>query len=522
MTAAIGEEPELLGRGSYWAIIDVDPTGHIVAAGFENGVVALFDADTRRELRRWKAHLRLAAPAFSPDGMELATAGSDSVVRIWSLPEGRLKTTLRGHRLRVYNLAHSRDGRRLVTGSGDHTATVWDLENGVALSSFSEHRGIPSKLAFHPDGRSIITSGTEGRVMVWDAVTGGRTAEFHGHRGDVMSLAITPDGREVVTGEFDGTIRKWAWGTDDVGVFRSNEVGSLSADVFTLPDFDVDPSGRYLATFNGLSFPEGRVLMVQDVHHHPASQLPSIPFLSAVTFGDSTTILTATERGNITRRQVTDGDLSEIDFVTAERPVFSLAFDRGRGILASGEDDGFISLRTFPLTEPLQSWRGHDAAVRVLEFNASGTILASADSTGRVRLWSPATGDSMAVLPSLESAVTDMAFHPREQVLAITTAAGAALLWRLGRGGACDTLLADGSGAASVIFDREGRRIVLGNDDGLIHFLDFERRSPIVKLHGHLARVTALRFSPDGRTLTSCSFDGTMRIWDTGSAAANP
>lgn len=515
VTAAIGEEPELLGRGSYWAIIDVDPTGYIVAAGFENGEVALFDARNRRELRRWKAHFRLTAPAFSPDGMDLATAGSDSVVRIWSLSDGRLKRTLRGHRRRVYNLAYSQDGRRLVSGSSDHTVTVWDLETGLALSSFSEHRGIPSKLAFHPNGRSVLTAGTEGRVMVWDAATGGREAEYHGHRGDVMSVGISPDGRTAVTGEFDGTVRTWRWGTDDVRVFRSTEFGSYSADVFTLPDLDVDPSGRYLATFNGLSFPEGRVLMIRDTLGRSTVHLNTMPYMSALAFEDSATILRATERGVIERLKLTETRLCEPDSIVVDRPVFSLAIDRQHGVLASGEDDGVISLFRLPSRERLRSWKSDLAAIRVLEFNAPGTVLASADSAGGVRLWDATTGDLLGGLSSLESRVMDLAFHPRDPVLIIATEAGAALLWSFELGGACDTLHANGSGVASVLFDREGRRIVLGNGDGLIHLLDFERRSPVVRLHGHLARVTGLRFSPDGSTLYSCSHDGTMRVWDT-------
>ncbi len=523
MTASIGGPPELLGRGSYWAIVDVDPGGRMVAAGFENGEVALFDADSRRELRRWKAHHRLAVPAFSPDGTELATAGSDSVVHVWSLQDGGLKATLRGHRRRIYSLAYSWDGRRLVTGSSDGTATVWSLDTGQAVTSFSEHRGVPSKLAFHPDGRSILSAGTEGRLLVWDAITGGRKGEFHGHCSDVTTLVISSDGGSVVTGEADGTVRKWRWGTDDVRVLRGLSAGSQTADIFPLTDFDMDPEGRIMVTFNGRTFPEGRALMVREAFGGERLRY-GFPFLSALTLIDSTAAVIGTERGEIIVFSFAGGESQWTLRTTVEAtgPVTALAFHPTRSLVACAEGDGVISLRTLPDLTAIRTWKGHATPVTSLEFNTPGTLLASADGAGGVRLWNPATGDSLAGLPPPGSGITDMAFHPAHRVLAITTVGGTALLWPFERAGArCDTLMAAQRGAACVTFDREGRRLVVGNQDGMISLVDFERRTPIVRLHGHLSKVSAVRFTEDGNTLVSSSFDGTLRVWDTGSVGPN-
>ena len=41
------------------AFVDAHPDGQLVAAGFDDGQVVLYDAASRRELRRWQAHSRL-------------------------------------------------------------------------------------------------------------------------------------------------------------------------------------------------------------------------------------------------------------------------------------------------------------------------------------------------------------------------------------------------------------------------------------------------------------------------------
>jgi WD40 repeat protein len=65
------------------------------------------------------------AVAFTPDGTTLAAAGSDRVIRFWSLPEGRFLGGLEWHVGPVADLAFSPDGKLLASAGDDALVRLW-------------------------------------------------------------------------------------------------------------------------------------------------------------------------------------------------------------------------------------------------------------------------------------------------------------------------------------------------------------------------------------------------------------
>ena len=63
------------------------------------------------------------------------------------------------------------------------------------------------------------------------------------------------------------------------------------------------------------------------------------------------------------------------------------------------------------------------------------------------------------------------------------------------------------------LFSGDGKLLAAGNDVGLVHVFDIETTTMIASLAGHEARIAALAFFPDGRTLAVASRN-TIRIWD--------
>ena len=130
------------------------------------GEVTLWDADTFEQLRMFDAHPNaVLGIALGPDGL-LATAGVDATAKLWDLPSGEERLTLRGHDAPVRQVAISPDGSRIATASDDGTARLWDATSGRELLVLTPHDGLVYGVAFSPDDRLLATAGPDGTVAL--------------------------------------------------------------------------------------------------------------------------------------------------------------------------------------------------------------------------------------------------------------------------------------------------------------------------------------------------------------------
>jgi WD40 repeat protein len=235
-----------------------------------------------------------------------------------------------------------------------------------------------------------------------------------------------------------------------------------------------------------------------------------VPGVAMAAFVDTTTFVVGDAGGRL-RTIASWVTLSVVD--AYDGPVLSVAASPGTGRVASLGESGRIRLWAVPGLEPLREWTAPGTEVRSIAFDPTGTRLASGGTDGLVRIWDPETGTLVDSLACPASGVIQLALQPSGLLVAAATVGGAVVLLDPARS-APDTLLANGDAGLSVAFSRDGERLAVGSHDQMIYLFDVARRSPILRLHGHIARVSAVHFLPDGRTLLSASHDGTIRLWD--------
>ena len=63
--------------------------------------------------------------AFSPNGKIVADGYRNGIINLWDAITGELLETLNGHSSDVFSVVFSQDGRSLASGSNDKTINIW-------------------------------------------------------------------------------------------------------------------------------------------------------------------------------------------------------------------------------------------------------------------------------------------------------------------------------------------------------------------------------------------------------------
>ena len=182
----------------------------------------------------------------------LATASDDKTVRLWSLPDGKLKQVIRlpigeGDAGKIRATSLSPDGRWLAAGGSDaayektrkHSLTIVDLSSG-AIRRDGAFEEVINRIAFSADGRRVAVGprGDNG-LRVLDTATGVELLADRDYGDGVYGLAFAPDG-SLVTASDDGQLRRY--GPDlKLTVKRAATDGKDPSGVA------IDPSGRRVA-----------------------------------------------------------------------------------------------------------------------------------------------------------------------------------------------------------------------------------------------------------------------------------
>jgi WD40 repeat protein len=149
------------------------------------------------------------AVAFSPNGRQLASASSDTRLRLWDVATGKMLRLFAGHTAAVGSVAFSPDGRTLASGGDEGAVKLWDVDTGREETTLVKHPAWVRVAGFSSDGRVLAWRSTGGTFRLTDAATGKERANLAGHTAGVNAAAFAPDGTTLVSAGQDGQVIWW-------------------------------------------------------------------------------------------------------------------------------------------------------------------------------------------------------------------------------------------------------------------------------------------------------------------------
>ena len=551
--------------------VTYSPDGTMIASADEEGMIRLWDAETRQSIGEpLHGHEQaINRVLFSPDGRFLATASEDGTVRLWSVPDGEKIYTFT-HPNPVWAIDFSPDGRFLVSTDSPANALVggsirvWNMQSGEeVLTLENAHAGIIYDVVYSPDGLLIASGGDDSgddrnNVRLWDAETGEIVADLTNlavsagratHSNWVLTLAFNADGSLLFSTGADNNVLFWdvaeqrllgyiptrhgdwvrdiAVSSDDgyivtashdntvkVWTIEGQFIGSLNGHTSRVLSVDFQPETYQIVTGSA----DNDIALWQITAPHRPGSVATVTGVAAETLSiadDRQQVMVFDTAGTI---QVFNPATNRATFVQSALgnglTAAALSAD-GTRLVASGSD-GKTIVFDVASGERLTELTGHDALVSVLLFTPDGSQILSADNSGAILRWNTQDFNSVPTqLQGSDAGVTSMAVSHDGQYLAVSGRDTHIKVWDL----TTETVIAELQGHENIvntlIFNQTDTRLISGGRDNQIIIWDFMADEPLQRrLIGHTDFVLNLAVSPNNRYLASAGLDNSVRLWD--------
>jgi WD40 repeat protein len=383
--------------------------------------------------------------AFSPDGKRFATAGADSTIRVWELPDGRPVGVLRVRLSGARAFAFTPDGKALVVVDAGGGLSWRDAATGRELRRLRDESEPPATdVALSSYGATLAYLCGPGTLVLRDLRADREIARHEGDGAASGPIRFTADGKCVAWGGLllDTASGKPAWEEMERPGGGEIRCRTLSTDGKRL-------AGTYWSFFDD-----------------PSSSL----FL-----WDAAT-----------------GKCGPRLFVSRRR-LDAVAFAPDGKTLAVSDEDGVVRLLDAETGKEAARLAGPPEAVARLEFASDGKTLAAASGHGQLRLWD-LSGGERAAFAGLEGRPTGIAFLGDGKVIA--TSGFGVRLWDAATGRPLRTLGDMGEPTRDLGATPDGKLVGAVTGEGRFVAWETAGGSPRFRLNGAIYGAT---FLPDGK-----------------------
>jgi WD40 repeat protein len=149
--------------------------------------------------------------------------------------------------------------------------------------------------------------------------------------------------------------------------------------------------------------------------------------------------------------------------------------------------------------------------IRFVTFSGDGSLLATHQRNGRFQCWQLATGQAHA--PETPVGVCS-ALSLCDRLAALVDQQHTITLWDCDRGQVRRVLRGHDDPITAVAFSPDGRTLASTSSDRTLKVWDVASGREQTTLTGHTGAIYCVAFSADGLRLATAGFDKTVRLWD--------
>lgn len=405
----------------------------------------------------------IIATASNADGTLTVFGGMDGIIHVWDNNSGILVTEIDLDGVAITGVDFSPDSSLIAASLADNTVGVWVRASEEEYYRLTGHEGIVSDVEFSPDGQILASASADTTIRLWDMETGELINTLDDHPGFVFKIDFSPDGRYLVSSSGDGTLGETAEDNLD------------------------------------------RTVRVWDV-----------------------------ETGeNITVIDPQSGFVRDIAFSPDSTMVASASWDS-----ASGGTARVYDMRT---GEEIRRFFAHRDVLTSVEFSPDGTQLVTASWDKSIKFWDLEKGVQTNGFVNFAERILDIEFTPDGEYMLIALgnvgdnaiisdtdapADSAVWLWDLQNRTQSKAFTGHTDWAWTLDISPDGKLLASGSGplrlpdtpsttiDTSVRIWDIASGQEIRTLKGHTNTVDSVKFTLDGTSLLSSSWDGTIKRWD--------